>query len=556
MNRRRVTAAAALLVATVAVAWLAAQEPPPAPTRASGADVILTNGKVVTVDDRFSIAQAVAIEGDRILRVGSDSEIIRLSSPSTRRIDLRGRTVIPGLIDNHMHLVRTAATWQREVRLDGVGTRKQALELLSARVKGTPPGEWIYTLGGWAVDQFADDSRPLTRDELDRVAPANPVLLQASYYASYLNSPALEALGITEKSPEWALRDASGRLTGVIEEAGIRGLAARLPVATGEALEASTRQMIRDLNRFGLTAFGSAGCEPDILPVFRKLSGARALNVRVFCITGAAAGSPQQVEATLAAVRSMKLFQGDSDINYVTWGESVYGPLHDPMFIPRSNPQPDQLAQWRRIVTEIAAARLPLHVHANLTDTIDAFLDQIEAVSRQHPIGDLRWTLAHLNQPTAAQLRRMKQLGLAAAVHPWAVINGGINRRVFGDAALDMAPLKTIQESGVTWGLGSDGARANQILPFTTLWWAVTGKMVGGQKVLRQPISREDALVAHTRRNAWFVFQEKNLGSLEPGKLADLLVLDRDYLTIPADQIKDITPVMTMVGGRIAYEAP
>jgi predicted amidohydrolase YtcJ len=553
MNRRRVTAAA-LLVATGAVAWLVAQEPPPA--RPSGADIILTNGKVVTVDDRFSIAQAVAIEGDRILRVGSNSEIIQLSSPSTRRIDLRGRTVIPGLIDNHMHLVRTAATWDKEVRWDGVGTRKQALELLRARVKAAPAGEWIYNLGGWAVEQFADDSRPLTRDELDRIAPANPVLLQASYYASYLNSRALEALGVTEKSPAWALRDGSGRLTGVIEEPGIRGLAARLPVATGEALEVSTRQMIRDLNKFGLTAFGSAGCETDILPVFRRLSARQALNLRVFCITGAAAGSPQQVDASLAAVRAMKLFQGNSDIDYVAWGESVYGPLHDPMFIPRSNPQPEQLAQWRRIVAEIAAARLPLHVHANLTDTIGAFLDQIEAVNRQHPIGDLRWALAHLNQPTAAQLQRMKRLGLAAAVHPWAIINGGINRRVFGDAALDMAPLKTIQDSGVTWGLGSDGARANQILPFTTLWWAVTGKMVGGQKVLRQPIGREDALVAHTRRNAWFVFQEKNLGSLEAGKLADLVVLDRDYLTVPADEIRNLAPVLTMVGGRIVYEAP
>ena len=178
---------------------------------------------MVTVDDRFSIAQAVAIEGDRILRVGSDSEIIRLSSPSTRRIDLRGRTVIPGLIDNHMHLVRAGATWQREVRWDGVGTRKQALELLRARVKTTPAGEWIYNLGGWAVDQFADDSRPLTRDELDRVAPANPVLLQASYYASYLNSRALEALGITERAPSGRCGTPSGRPTGVIEEAGIRG---------------------------------------------------------------------------------------------------------------------------------------------------------------------------------------------------------------------------------------------------------------------------------------------------------------------------------------------
>jgi predicted amidohydrolase YtcJ len=217
MNRSRLTAAA-LLVATGAVAWLAAQEPPPA--RPSGADVILTNGKVVTVDDRFSIAQAVAIEGDRILRVGSDSEIVRLSSPSTKRIDLRGRTVIPGLIDNHMHLVRSAATWQREVRWDGVGSRQQAVDLLRARVKATAPGDWIYNLGGWTLDQFADDARPLTRDELDRVAPDNPVLLQASYYESYLNSRALEALGISERSPDWAVKDSSGRPTGVIREAG------------------------------------------------------------------------------------------------------------------------------------------------------------------------------------------------------------------------------------------------------------------------------------------------------------------------------------------------
>jgi len=140
-------------------------------------------------------------------------------------------------------------------------------------------------------------------------------------------------------------------------------------------------------------------------------------------------------------------------------------------------------------------------------------------------------------------------------VHPWGVINGGINRRVFGDAALDMAPLDTIQKSGVMWGFGSDGSRANQLMPFVTLGWAVTGKMVGGAKALRQPISREDALIAYTRKNAFFLFQESNLGSIQVGKLADLVVLDHDYLTVPADQIKDIKPVMTMVGGRVVYDA-
>ena len=203
----------------------------------------------------------------------------------------------------------------------------------------------------------------------------------------------------------------------------------------------------------------------------------------------------------------------------------------------------------------IAAAGLPLHVHAELHDTIDAVLDQIEAINKEHPIKNLRWELAHINQINAPQIERMKKLGMYAAVHPWAVINGAVMHEGFGDGAYDMPPLRTLQDSGIVWGLGTDGTAANQTLPFVTLYFAVTGKMVGGVKVNRQTISREDALIAHTRKNAYLVFQENNLGSIQPGKLADLLVLDRDYLTIPADQIRDIKPVMTMVGGRIVYDA-
>jgi hypothetical protein len=160
-----------------------------------------------------------------------------------------------------------------------------------------------------------------------------------------------------------------------------------------------------------------------------------------------------------------------------------------------------------------------------------------------------------VNQINAAELDRMKRLGMYAAVHPWAVINGAIMHEGFGDGADDMPPLRTIQNSGIMWGLGSDGTAANQTRPFTTLYFAVTGKMAGGRKVIQQTISREDALIATTRRNAYFLFQEDNLGSIQPGKLADLVVLDRDYLTVPADQIKDIRPQMTIVGGRTVYEA-
>jgi predicted amidohydrolase YtcJ len=555
----KIAAVGALLAAVVAVGAAAAQ-----PASATGADVVLVNGKIVTVDERFTIAQAVALRGDRIVAVGTNAEIGRLAGPMTRRIDLGGRTVTPGLIDNHMHLLRGATTWMRELRFDGVESRKQAIALIRGRAKGEGPGGWVFNIGGWAHQQFADDPKPFTRDELDRIAPENPVALQESYYQVFLNSRALKEFGIEANAPDpkdfvkgSIMRDASGTPTGVIrgDIAATRPVAARLPKVAPEQLEASSLQLVKDMNRAGLTSFGVAGCNADVLEIFQKWKAQGHLPVRVFCIGGAAAGTPEQVDRSIQQIGQMKLFQGDTSIDNVFFGESVYTPLHDPMFALKSDPKPEQLAQWRRMAAEIAKAGLPLHVHAELHDTIDAFLDQIEAVNREHPVRNLRWTLAHINQIDVSQLERMKKLGMYAAVHPWAVINGGIMHEGFGEGASDMPPLATIQSSGIMWGFGTDATAANQYLPFTTLYFAVTGRMPGGLKVIRQTISREDALIAHTRKNAFLVFQENSLGSIQPGKLADLVVLDRDYLTIPADQIKEIRPVMTMVGGRIVHDS-
>ena len=549
-------AAAIVLAMTASIPLAQGQQP--------FADLILTNGKIVTVDERFTIAEGLAISGDRIVATGTSQNMAKLAGPSTRRIDLRGRTATPGLIDNHMHLLRAATTWDLELRWDGVYSRKQAIDMLRARARAVGEGQWVFNIGGWATAQFADDGRPFTREELDRIAPDNPVALQESYYQVFLNSRALEAFGIKQGAPDPAdfvrgsiLRDAGGRPTGIIrgDIAATRPVAARLPKVPPERLEASTRALLSDMNRAGLTTFGVAGCDRNVLDILQRWKAQHLLGVRVFCIGGASAGSPEQVEKSLGQIAAMKLFQGDTFIDDVVFGESVYTPLHDRMFAIKSDPPPEQLAEWRRMAMAIARAGLPLHVHAELRDTIDAFLDQIEAVNKEHPIRNLRWALAHVNQINASQLERMKRLGMYAAVHPWAVINGAIMREGFGDGADDMPPLATIQDSGITWGLGSDGSAANQYLPFTTLSFAVTGRMAGGSKTIRQTIRREDALIAHTRKNAFFVFQESNLGSLQPGKLADLVVLDRDYLTVPADQIKDIKPVMTIVGGRIVYDA-
>ena len=442
--------------------------------------------------------------------------------------------------------------------------RKQAIEMLRARAKTAGPGEWVYNIGGWAHQQFVDDPKPFTRDELDKIAPDNPVALQESYYQIFLNSWALEILKIEANAPDpqgfqpgWILRDAAGKPTGIVrgDIAGTRAVTSKLPRVAPDQLEASSLALVTYMNRAGLTSVGVPGCDRDVLEIFQRWKEQGKLSVRVYCIDGAAAGTPEQVDRSLQQIARTKLFQGDSYIDSIFFGESVYGPLHDPMFQLKSNPKPEQLEQWRRMAMGIAAAGLPLHVHAELHDTIDAFLDQIEAINKEHPIKNLRWELAHINQINAPQIERMKKLGMYAAVHPWAVINGAVMHEGFGDGAYDMPPLRTLQDSGIVWGLGTDGTAANQTLPFVTLYFAVTGKMVGGVKVNRQTISREDALIAHTRKNAYLVFQANNLGSIQPGKLADLLVLDRDYLTIPADQIRDIKPVMTMVGGRIVYDA-
>ncbi len=528
-----------------------------------GPDLIFSNGKIVTVDDRFTIAQAVAVTGDRIVAVGSNEQISKLATPGARTIDLRGRTVIPGLIDNHLHLLRAGNTWELELRWDGVDSRKKAIDMLRARAKAVGPGGWVFNIGGWATAQFADDRKPFTLAELDAIAPDNPVALQESYYQVFLNSRALKEFGIEAGKPDPSdfiagsiLRDGAGKPTGIIrgDIAATRPVAARMPRLPPERLEASTEALIKDVNRAGLTSFGVAGCDAGVMEILRRWKAQNRLPVRVFCIGGAAAGSPDQVERSIGQIAKMKLFTGDHYIDDVVFGESVYTPLHDRMFATDSDPAPDQLAQWRRMAMEIAKARLPLHVHAELRDTIDAFLDQIEAVDKEYPIRNLRWALAHVNQINASQLERMKKLGMYAAVHPWAVINGAIMHEGFGAGANDMPPLATIQKSGITWGLGSDGTAANQYLPMTALYFAVTGRMAGGLTVMRQPIDREDALIAYTRKNAYFVFQEDNLGSIQAGKLADLVVLDRDYLTVPADQIKDIKPVMTVVGGRVVYE--
>src|SRR5918912_1021116 len=185
------------------------------------ADVVLTNGKIITVDNKFTVAQAVAIRGDRFIAVGSNGDINKLAGPNTRRIDLGGKAVIPGLIDAHAHLTRGAETWTTEARLDDVASRKQALDIVRAKATELGAGKFVYNLGGWSYDQFADNPTPLKKEELDQAAPNNPVYLQFSRCCAFMNQKAIDALSADAIKQPWVERDAAGKPTGRINDTGL-----------------------------------------------------------------------------------------------------------------------------------------------------------------------------------------------------------------------------------------------------------------------------------------------------------------------------------------------
>ncbi|MBI4886471.1 MAG: amidohydrolase family protein [Acidobacteria bacterium] len=533
-----------------------------APAQSSGAagraDLILTGGKVITVDEKFSIAQAVAVRGDRILAVGTNQQIAALAGPMTRRIDLRGRALMPGFIDNHAHYQEEGAYWTLEDRLDGVETRKQAIAVLQARAKQKGPGRWIFTLGGWSPDVFTDDSRPFTRDELDKALPDNPVFLQFSREQYYLNSKAIEATGMETMTDPEIRRDARGRATGIVDGDRVGGI---LRNASGvlknlptDIFESSSMKMLKDFAMAGLTASAGA-CQYE--NEYRQwLREGKAVAMRFFCFR-TSTGAGRTTDQVIAGIPMLRYFDGDEWLDHVNWGERLVT-VPDNVYDAGPTVPAATWNEWGRMAKAVAQAGIPVMLHTTQEWTIEEQLKQIEAFAGEVPVRGKRWTFMHMEQVTPNQLERMRALGMWIAIHPRGVIAGAAFVRRFGERGYAMPNLKAVQESGIHWGFGTDAFEVNQFRPFTTLGWAVTGRLLGagnGTMTMKYPISREEALVAHTRNNAYFLNRENDLGSIAPGKLADMFIADRDYLTVAPEDIHLLKSVLTIVGGRIVYDA-
>ena len=546
MTRPQASIAIALLAASLG----AAAQPP---------DLVLLDGKIVTVDAESSLREALAVRDGRIAALGSTAEIRRLAGPATRVVELGGRTVIPGLIDSHLHAVRAALSFSTEVNWIGARSLREAMARISEAARLRPPGAWLIVAGGWNELQFAERRRP-TQAELEAAAPNNPVYVQLGYGWVVMTDDGFEKLGIRGEAdlPAGGTLVREGeRLTGAISggQGAIIALFDRLPKPTFAEQMQGTREFFRELNRLGLTGVVDPGGNnlfpadyQALFDVWRR----RELTVRVaYSLNGQTAGSELVELQGLTALLPMGF--GDDRLHFNGLGERI-------TFAMNNNPEPtaEHKERYYEVVRWAAERGMSITMHWGPDSTVAHLLDIFERVNREVPIAPLRWSIAHLNDASEATLTRMSELGVGWTVQD-AMYFGGedLVRRQGADSARRLPPVVTGHRLGVVIGGGTDAHRVASYNPFTSLQWFLDGKTVAGTPI-RGPEETPDRLTAlrfYTLGSAWFSFDDDVRGSLEAGKLADLAVLSDDYLSVPLDEVGNLTSVLTLLGGDVVFAA-
>lgn len=531
---------AAILITLFLVGCNQAPEESPAVVDTTNyADKVLINGKILTVDESFSIASTLAIEGERIAAVGDYNEVSALIGDSTEVIDLEGKTVIPGLIDNHIHFIRAGQNWNVQARIDGVNNRQEALDIIAEKAASMEPGEWLMVQGGWWPGQFADDSSDFTVEELDAVAPNNPLFLQLVYFTVYANTLALEAVGA---DPADGARHNTGALINSQPPYGL--LNEQMPTASKEQIKQNVRDVITRFNRAGLTSVYDVGRPPEgDITLLEEMLSEDQLNMRVWHTLKYEAYDEEDAVAAIELIKNSTPNNGDY-IGLLGIGEHAYLPFFDgPGF---GDVYSDEIMNTFGEISRAAAEQgLRMNEHTMMDRTSISALDEWQEINEDIPLADLRWSLEHLFTTSDETLIRMRDMGITAAVH-------SVSQTL---PVPLQSPMSRMEDLGVIWGLGSDGTIVTPWQPFLTLGWAVTGTAINGDQLFEDTVSREAALIAHTRTNAFLLFKENDIGTLEVGKFADLAVLTGDYMTVPEDEIRDLESVLTMVSGRIVYEA-
>jgi hypothetical protein len=532
------------------------------------ADLVLHNGKIATQDDRRSVVKAVAIRDGKFLAVGNDAEIMRLHSDRTKLIDLNQRTVIPGLNDSHLHLIRGGLNYNLELRWDGVPSLADGLRMLRAQAQRTPPGQWVRVVGGWSEFQFAERRMP-TLDELNRAAPDTPVFVLHLYDRALLNRAALDAVGYTKDSPNppggEIARDGAGNPTGILiakpNALVLYATLAKGPKLPPEYQSNSTRHFMRELNRLGITSAIDAGGGfqnyPDDYQIIQELHKNGELTVRIAYNLFTQRPKSELVDfENWTGMLSPR--QGDDYFRHNGGGEMLVFSAAD--FEDFLEPRPDMPGvmeqELRPVVSLLAKHHWPFRLHATYDETITRALNVYEEVNREIPLQGLHWFIDHAETISQRNIDRIAALGGGIAIQHRMAFQGEYFRDRYGAKALCRTPpIREMLSAGLPVGAGTDATRVASYNPFVSLYWLVTGRTLGGLAMYDDGnrLDRMEALRLWTVGSSWFSSDQGAKGAIIPGQLGDLAVLSADYFSIPEEEIKDLESVLTIVGGKVVY---
>jgi len=531
-------------------------------------DEIFYNGKIITVDPAFRLQEAFAVKGEQFLAVGSNAQVRRLAGPRTRLTDLHGHAVIPGLMDNHNHEYYAGLVSLRGINLEGVPSLAELLNRIRQAAATAPPGETIYTTVGWSPTEFPE-KRPPNRRELDQVAPNHPVVVYQGRGLAYLNGAALKVLGITRdvNNIRGAIiaKDASGEPTGAVSNAdgaptAMLNLTAKVvPQPTLEEKKDILSKISQQQHALGLTSIRELRITPSTMRAYYELWREGKLTMRVSMGLEVNSEDADRLEEMLSPWGVGSGF-GDHWLRLDSVAEFNPGNLlREPFAEPSGNyfGEPNLPAEkFRQAILVINRYGWRPALHIDGDKTLDIVLDAYEAADRESSIRDKRWIVEHIPLVHPDQMERMKRLGVmvSAQIQPY---EGAVDMvRRWGKPRAERAvPMRELLDHGLIVSGGSDwpGPTNN---PFVNIYFYVTRNTLGlGPFGVAQKISRAEALRVETINNAYLTYEEKIKGSIEPGKLADFVILSHDILIVPEDQIRSILPLATYVGGRKVFSS-
>ncbi|PIC02220.1 amidohydrolase [Caulobacter sp. X] len=531
-------------------------------------DLLLVNGKFTTLDRSNPRADAALIRDCKFAAVGEEREVRAAAGANPTAIDLKGRRVIPGLIDSHMHIIRGGLNYNMELRWDGVPTLADAMAMLKKQAANTPPPQWVRVVGGFTEHQFVEKRLP-TLDEINTAAPETPVFILHLYDRALLNRAALRAVGYTKDTPNppggEIQRDASGEPTGLLlaqpNATILYATLAKGPKLPPEYQLNSTRHFMREMNRLGVTGVIDAGGGfqnyPDDYEIIEKLHADDQLTLRISYNL-----FTQKPKAELSDFQSwskqVKPGQGDDKYRHNGAGEMlVYSAADFEDFrVERPEMPANMESDLEPVIRHLVENRWPWRLHATYDETISRALDVYEKVNRDMPFEGLHWFFDHAETISDRNIDRIAALGGGIAVQHRMAFQGEYFMERYGAKAAEATPpIGKMLKAGIPVGAGTDATRVASYNPWVSLNWLVTGKTVGGTRLYppANRVDREEALRLWTTANTWFSNEEGKKGQIAVGQLADLAVLSSDYLTVPEDEIPHLSSVLTLLGGKVVH---